>query len=162
MNVAINLTNFNIANSALLDSKKNIITTDGIFTKIVYSTSTFIMNGIFFYFPISVDNVINSNGRFFINFNPNSKNNFKLIKDISCIEEYILDFYKKTNNTNKNKVFLLKNQLYAGNIKVYKDSNDILNNTNFSNKQFILKISGIWENRFEFGITYKIIVANKL
>lgn len=159
MNVAISVPNFNIVNSTLLDSKKNIITTDGIFTKIIYSTPLFIMNGIFFYFPITVDNIINSNGRFFINFNPNSKNNSLIIRDISNIEEHILDFYKKTNLVDKNKTLLLKNQLNTGNIKVYKDTNDNLTNTNFTNKQFILKISGIWENKFDFGITYKIIVA---
>lgn len=162
MNVAISVPNFNVVNSTLLDSKKNIITTDGIFTKIIYSTPLFIMNGIFFYFPITVDNIINSNGRFFINFNPNSKNNSVIIRDISNIEEHILDFYKKTNLVDKNKTLLLKNQLNTGNIKVYKDSNDNLTNTNFTNKQFILKISGIWENKFDFGITYKIIVATHI
>lgn len=160
MNVAININNFNIVNSNLLDSKKNIITTDGIFTKIMYSTPLFIMNGIFFYFPINVDNIINSNGRYFINFNPNSKHNNNIIREISIIEDTIIEFYKKTNIINKNKTFLLRNQLYTGNIKVYKDTNDP--NPNFSNKQFILKISGIWENRFDFGITYKIIVASHL
>jgi len=162
MNVAISAPNFNIVNSTLLDSKKNIITTDGIFTKIIYSTRLFIMNGIFFYFPITVDNIINSNGRFFINFNPNSKNNNHIIRDIANIEENIIDFYKKTNIVDKNKTLLLKNQLNTGNIKVYKDTNDNLTNTNFTNKQFILKISGIWENRFDFGITYKIIVATHI
>ena len=162
MNVAISVPNFNVVNSTLLDSKKNIITTDGIFTKIIYSTPLFIMNGIFFYFPITVDNIINSNGRFFINFNPNSKNNSVIIRDISNIEEHILDFYKKTNLVDKNKTLLLKNQLNTGNIKVYKDSNDNLTNTNFTNKQFILKISGIWENKFDFGITYKFIVATHI
>lgn len=160
MNVAININNFNIVNSNLLDSKKNIITTDGIFTKIMYSTPLFIMNGIFFYFPINVDNIINSNGRYFINFNPNSKHNNNIIREISIIEDTIIEFYKKTNIINKNKTFLLRNQLYTGNIKVYKDNNDP--SPNFSNKQFILKISGIWENRFDFGITYKIIVASHL
>tara|TARA_B100000900_G_C20574606_1_gene714812 strand:+ start:801 stop:1283 length:483 start_codon:yes stop_codon:yes gene_type:complete len=160
MNVVINIPNFDIVNSNLLDSKKNIITTDGIFTKIIYSTPTFIMNGIFFYFPISVDNIINSNGRYFINFNPNSKHNNNIIKDISIIEDTIINFYKKTNIVDKNKNFLLRNQLYSGNIKVYKDSNDIIHN--FNNKQFILKISGIWENRYDFGITYKIIVASHI
>lgn len=160
MNVAINIPNFNIVNSNLLDSKKNIITTDGIFTKIIYSTPLFIMNGIFFYFPINVDNIINSNGRYFINFNPSSKHNNNIIKEISIIEDTIINFYKKTNIVDKNKTFLLRNQLFSGNIKVYKDSNDVFQN--FNNKQFILKISGIWENRFDFGITYKIIVASHL
>lgn len=162
MNVAICVPKFNIVNSSLLDSKKNIITTDGIFTKIIYSTPLFIMNGIFFYFPITVDNIINSNGRFFINFNPNSKNNINIIREISNVEDNIIDFYRKSNIVNKNKTLLLRNQLQTGNIKVYKDTNDNLTNTNFTNKQFILKISGIWENKFDFGITYKIIVATHI
>ena len=52
------------------------------------------------------------------------------------------------------------NQLSAGNIKVYKDSNEPLNN--ISDKKYILKISGIWENNNDFGITYKTILASKL
>lgn len=162
MNVALNTDNFNIEYTSLLDSKKNIITTDGIFTKIIFSNRLFVMNGVFFYFPIHIDNVINSNGRFFINFNPNSKLNSNIISNISKIENQILSFYKKTNNCNKNIAQLLTNQLSAGNIKVYKDNNELLNNINFTDKQFILKISGIWESKHEYGITYKTIVATKL
>lgn len=162
MNVALNSDNFRIEYTSLLDSKKNIITTDGIFTKIIFSNKLFVMNGIFFYFPIQIDNIINSNGRFFINFNPNSKNNSTIIKNISRIENQILSFYKKSNNCNKNVAMLLTNQLFAGNIKVYKDNNEMINNVNFIDKQFILKISGIWESRAEYGITYKTIVASKL
>lgn len=162
MNVALNPDNFHIEYTSLLDSKKNIITTDGIFTKIIFSNRLFVMNGVFFYFPITIDNVINSNGRFFINFNPNTKHNSKIINNISKIEHLILSFYKKSNNCNKNVAQLLTNQLYAGNIKVYKDNNELLNNLNFIDKQFILKISGIWESKHEYGITYKTIVASKL
>ena len=162
MNVALNPDNFHIEYTSLLDSKKNIITTDGIFTKIIFSNRLFVMNGVFFYFPIHIDNVINSNGRFFISFNPNTKNNSTIIQNISRIENQILSFYKKSNNCNKNIAQLLTNQLFAGNIKVYKDNNELLNNLNFTDKQFILKISGIWESKHEYGITYKTIVASKL
>ena len=160
MNIAIDYNNFQIEYTSLLDSKKNIITTDGIFTKIIFSNNLFVMNGIFFYFPISVDNIISSNGRFFINFNPNSKNNISVINSISKIENDILSFYKKTTLSNKNISYILSNQLSAGNIKVYKDSNDPI--YNIADKQYILKISGIWENNTDFGITYKTIIASKL
>ena len=50
MNVALNTDNFNIEYTSLLDSKKNIITTDGIFTKIIFSNRLFVMNGVFFYY----------------------------------------------------------------------------------------------------------------
>jgi hypothetical protein len=160
MNIAIDYNNFQIEYTSLLDSKKNIITTEGIFTKIIFSNKLFVMNGLFFYFPISVDNIISSNGRFFINFNPNSKNNINVINSISKIENDILLFYKKTTLSNKNISYILSNQLSAGNIKVYKDSNEPLNN--ISDKKYILKISGIWENNNDFGITYKTILASKL
>jgi predicted transposase YbfD/YdcC len=160
MNIAIDYNNFQIEYTSLLDSKKNIITTEGIFTKIIFSNKLFVMNGLFFYFPISVDNIISSNGRFFINFNPNSKNNINVINSISKIENDILSFYKKTTLSNKNISYILSNQLSAGNIKVYKDSNEPLNN--ISDKKYILKISGIWENNNDFGITYKTILASRL
>ena len=160
MNVALRLTDFPIEYTSLLETKNNIIT-DGVFTKIIFSNNLFVMNGIFFYFPIDIHNIINSNGRLFVNFDPSSSYNSNIINSISIIENNILSFYKNSTVTQKNESFILQNQLFSGNIKVYKDSNNSNFHNNFKNKQFILKISGIWENRTEFGITYKIIVANK-
>jgi hypothetical protein len=161
MNVVLHINNYSNDNIYLLDSKQNIIT-DGIFTKIIFSNKLFAMNGIFLFFPIDTDNIINSNGRYFIHFNPNSSHNSDIIKNVYTIEDNILDLYKNTNNIKKKKTYVLNNQLFTGNIKVYKDNYDSSQDIFYSNKLFILKISGIWENDFEFGITYKIIIAKKL
>jgi hypothetical protein len=40
-------------------------------------------------------------------------------------------------------------------LKIYKDYN--LSKINRNSPQYIIKISGIWENNSEIGITYKII-----
>lgn len=162
MNVVLPINYFSNDNISLLDSKQNIIT-DGIFTKIIFTNKLFIMNGIFLFFPLDADSMINNNGRHFINFNPNSNSNYNIIEKIHDIENDILEFYKNSKFIKKKKSFILNNQLINGNIKVYKDSNhNSSSNLSFSNKLFILKISGIWENNSEFGITYKIIIANRI
>lgn len=161
MNLVLPINHYSNNHIHLLDSKQNIIT-DGIFTKIIFSNQLFAMNGLFLFFPIDTENIINSNGRYFINFNPNSTHNTDIINQVFSIEDEILNLYKKTNQVNKKKIFVLNNQLFTGNIKVYKDNYDSNDDIFYSNKLFILKISGIWENDNEFGITYKIIIAKKL
>ena len=161
MNVVLPINHYSNNHIHLLDSKQNIIT-DGIFTKVIFSNQLFAMNGLFIFFPIDTENIINSNGRYFINFNPNSSHNTDIINQVFSIEEQILNLYKNTNQVNKKKTFVLNNQLFTGNIKVYKDNYDSTDDIFYSNKLFILKISGIWENDNEFGITYKIIIAKKL
>lgn len=161
MNVVLPINYFSNDNITLLESKQNIIT-DGIFTKLIFANNLFIMNGIFLFFPLDADSIINNNGRHFVNFNPNSNYNYNIIEKVHDIENNILDFYKCSRFVKKNKSFILNNQLINGNIKVYKDYNNNSDNPSFSNKLFILKISGIWENNSQYGITYKIIIANKI
>ena len=52
----------------------------------------------------------------------------------------------------------LYEQLNSGNIKLFKDSLK-LHKINKDN-EFIIKISGIWENEYEYGITYKFVDMN--
>jgi hypothetical protein len=87
--------------------------------------------------------------------------NSKNITDIIRIEIQILEFYKQLFQCKKKIVFMLKEQLQDGNIKLYKEH--FYNYINFSYKQnpiipnVILKISGIWETEDNIGLTYKFI-----
>jgi hypothetical protein len=87
--------------------------------------------------------------------------NSKNITDIIRIEIQILEFYKQLFQCKKKIVFMLKEQLQEGNIKLYKEH--FYNYINFSYKQtpnipnVILKISGIWETEDNIGLTYKFI-----
>jgi len=87
--------------------------------------------------------------------------NNKNINDIIRIEIQILEFYKQLFQCKKKIIFMLKEQLYEGNIKLYKEH--FYNYIKFPNKQknylpnVILKISGIWETEDNIGLTYKFI-----
>jgi len=87
--------------------------------------------------------------------------NSKNITDIIRIEMQILEFYKQLFQCKKKLVFMLKEQLQEGNIKLYKEH--FYNFIKFPCKKtnyipnVILKISGIWETADNIGLTYKFI-----
>ena len=74
---------------------------------------------------------------------------------MKSIEESILD---KIFINNKKPVFRLYEQLNSGNIKLFKDN--LKSHKINSDNEFIIKISGIWENEYEYGITYKFVDMN--
>ena len=86
-----------------------------------------------------------------IHFYPHDIINLQYITSLSEIETAILSLYKNINDINKTSKLTLTNQCYSGYFKIYKENNTTNNNNYF------LKISGIWENTDEIGITYKII-----
>uniref|UniRef100_A0A6C0HT01 Uncharacterized protein n=1 Tax=viral metagenome TaxID=1070528 RepID=A0A6C0HT01_9ZZZZ len=163
MNLSINLNDFSLINTCFLDTKENIIM-DGNFTKIIYSSESFTINGIYinlFFDSMTIDKIMNKQ---YLQFNPYSSNNQKIIKELSFIENKILEYYKNYYCNNSKISNLLEKQLYSGNIKIFKEytehkyvinkSHSILEN---NNKRYILKISGVWENYNEIGLTYKLL-----
>ena len=75
-----------------LEKKKNIII-DGHFTKINYSDTFMTLNNICIYFPIQynyVDKTVVKNNIFF-----NPSQNMELIKNITYLEEQMIEYYKK-------------------------------------------------------------------
>jgi len=159
MILSIDLNDFSLINTCFLDTKENIIM-DGNFTKIIYSNKSFTINGI--YIHLNFDNVIidkNMNKQY-IQFNPYSFHNQKIIKELINIENKILEYYKIYHSNNSKSTNLLEKQLYSGNIKIYKEYIDNKNNKSckiLQNKNRILKISGVWENYNEIGLTYKLL-----
>jgi hypothetical protein len=78
------------------------------------------------------------------------------MKELARLENYIIGYYKRTYSNDKRVKNLLAAQLYTGFLKMYKEYNydkSIIR----KNPRYILKISGIWENHDEIGITYKFI-----
>jgi hypothetical protein len=86
-----------------------------------------------------------------VHFYPHDIINLQYITSLSEIETAILSLYKNINDITKTSKLTLTTQLYSGYFKIYKENNTTNNNNYF------LKISGIWENTDEIGITYKII-----
>uniref|UniRef100_A0A6C0JZI4 Uncharacterized protein n=1 Tax=viral metagenome TaxID=1070528 RepID=A0A6C0JZI4_9ZZZZ len=172
MNIVINPYQFNNKNIFFLEKKKNNII-DGCFSKVIYSSENFTMNGIFFVIPFisklgtqytssySKISVRESLGyqdcvesKLVVCFYTHDVKNLQYITLLSEIENNIVNTYKEMNGLKKRNNLVLTNQLYKGCFKIYKETQ---NNKSLNEKKYMLKISGVWENAEEVGITYKFI-----
>jgi hypothetical protein len=148
-------TGYNLANIHFLDKKTNIIM-DGVFSKILFSNSYITMNGLFFDFPIKHVMTNRVYARDILQLDV--INNKDILQKIIDIERQLLQYYSQYFNVhNKTIAFNLKNQINSGSIKYYKSYDYSYE----SKQQFYIKISGIWENSNEIGITFKIIEYQK-
>jgi hypothetical protein len=154
MNVIVDITKFQLNNIIFLESKRNMIM-DGTFAKIIYSNQYFSLNSIYFNLSIDIQSIEKQMNKCFMKYNPNSIINAQFIQELSKIENRIIEYYKQINQINKKTNCILNKQLLTGSIKLYKDYN--LSKMNKNYPQYIIKISGIWENNNDIGITYKII-----
>jgi len=180
MNISIDLHNLSLVNVNFLDTKRNIIM-DGNFTKIVYSNQYFTMNSIYLDFPIewqTIDRVLNKK---FVRFNPYNPKNLSIIQDIAKIEARILEYFRTYCKINVKIMNSLSKQMYSGNMKIFQEyshpqssfptvsSNDCVTTLSANQERsidyldekdntfFVIKLSGIWENYQEIGITYKLL-----
>lgn len=150
MNIVKTLDQFNENYVYFCDPIKNNIMNDGTFIRILYSNNYVVFNGIYLLINITDLIVEKYYNKFKCLFN--TITNKETIDRIYDIEDKIL---KKINISGKIAQYKINEQLKNGNIKLY---NDFTINTNAS---FILKISGIWETTYNYGITYKFIKINE-
>ena len=136
-----------------LETRQNIIM-EGTFTKIIYSTDNIVMNGIYLLIPFNEYIYDKSYSRIALK---NNKNNKECIDFITDYEHYILSYFKHINNCKKTQQCLLKEQLNSFSFKIYKENNTDNTDNNYIKGDIVLKISGIWENKTDFGLTYKIL-----
>jgi hypothetical protein len=156
MNLIIKIDDIKLENILFLDTKENIIM-EGNFTKIIYSNESFMMNGIYLDLSINIFNIEKIMNKDYYRFNPLYPENINLIKKISKLENQLLEYYKNNFHISSKINYLLSKQLHFGNLKIFKEYTK--NNIEIKEKKnnYILKISGIWENYNEFGITYKLL-----
>jgi hypothetical protein len=170
MNIILHTNDVHLSQIYFLDKKNNMIM-DGVFTKIVYSNRYMTMNGLYIDFPIKnvMTNKIHSKNIIQLD----AIHNKDLFQKLIDIEKQILNYYvqyfselhsgtrfslheKRHSIQNKTIVHTLKNQLQSGSIKYYKEYDSYSKNVSF-----YMKISGIWENQHEIGITFKLIEYQK-
>jgi hypothetical protein len=125
---------------------------EGTFIRILYSPQNILFNGV--YLLITLNDIVcdkfNKYNKFKYIFNTVFHKN--IIDNLKVIEE---DLLKKANIKGKIPQYKIYDQLRMGNIKIF---DDIENKTIV---HFILKISGIWETQFNYGLTYKFTKINK-
>jgi hypothetical protein len=161
MNIVKTIEQFNPNNVYFLEPIKNNIMNNSNFIRIIYSTSSFVLNGVFLLVKLDTVVIEKYFNKLKCLFNINECQN--LINQLKNIEETILNRV----STNKIKKYKISQQISSGIIRIF------LNDTNKYNKlnclsqdhimttmydnSFILKISGLWETESEIGITYKFI-----
>jgi hypothetical protein len=142
-----NITQYNEDYVYFCEPIKNNIMSEGNFIRIMYSTSLFILNGIYISININYTSVDKYYNKFKCAFDTNQYKD--TIERIRIIEEGLL---KKISIFGKTPQYKIYEQLRNGNIKVFSDTYDKIGNT------FLLKIAGIWETETEYGLTYKFII----
>ena len=149
MNIIKKFEQFNKDYVYFFEPIKNNIINDGVFIRIIYSNELFIMNGI--YLSIFFQNLIVEKyyNKYKCNFDVVMHKD--IIDKLKQIEEDILN---KLNIENKNPVHKIYEQVRNGNIKVFSENMEQINN------MFLLKISGVWETDTNYGVTYKFISIN--
>ena len=137
---------YNLDYVCFSNAMKNNIMKNGNFIKILYFTPSFKLNGI--YLKMNIINYLNENNIYRNNYIFNPFLHDELIKKIKHIEIEILS---KLGINNKIPECDLYKKLISGNIKIMTD----IIEEKFDN--FIIKISGIWENGNHYGLNYKFI-----
>ena len=125
---------------------------EGSFIRIIYSTPILILNGVNLFVSfneISVDKYYN---KYKCSFNVNEHR--ELIENIKTVEEELLKTVSVSHKIPQYKVY---EQMRNGNIKIFSDNIEKINNS-----LFMLKISGVWVNETHYGITYKFSKINRL
>ena len=144
------------ANNIIIQKKmKNNIMDNSFFYRLIYSDKYFSSNGLYILFKFTNTKIEsyynNNNSKIKCTFD-NNKNNNNNIEMIKKIESSILKkIYNDYNISFSNR---LEQQLNTHSIKLFEHkSNNVNKNKNQMN--IILKISGVWANDNEMGITFK-------
>ena len=163
MNFALSLEDFNKNQILFLEPKKNIIM-DGHFTKLIYSNSHITMNGLYFALPLQIQTTDYISNRHIIRFSV--KENAEYIAHIIDIEHQIIEYFKQYYGITKYSAYILHDHLHNGHLKFFSSIHDSEKpakecDINTRNIQYLLKISGLWENENSVGLTYKVVECIK-
>jgi hypothetical protein len=146
MNIVTTLAQYDNNSVYFSEPIKNNIMNDGYFIRIIYSTPSFILNGIYISININHITIEKYYNKFKCSFDIHIYKN--LIEQLYVIEDNII---KKINIKGKIPQYKIHDQLKNGHIKIFSENIDKNNNL------FLLKIAGIWETDLFYGLTYKFI-----
>lgn len=150
MNIIKTINQYTIDNVFFGDLQRNTVIQDSNFMRLLYSSDYFTLNGIFILVEFKNINVEKYFSKYKCNFN--IQENAEIIK---CIQDIEVGILKKLSISNQSPSFQIGPQVSSGNIKMF--SNNIPQKGNL---RVILKLSGIWDNGKDYGITYKFMPIN--
>ena len=150
MNIVLTHNQFNSNNIYFNEPIQNTVMDNSRFIKLIYSNENIMLNGIFLLLNIKIINKETYFKKIKISYDISNSINKEILMNIYNIENNILLKYKSTKKPRS----IVYETLNSGVIKIFPNIDKDLNN---SNNSFILKISGIWEDDNEYGLTYKIL-----
>jgi len=145
MNLAINIDDYNENNVFFHEAIKNTVIDNSNFIRCIYSNELFTLNGIYIKFNLHISHIDKYFNKYKCNYEKES--NQYVLGVLEHIETSILH---RKNIQNKRMIYKIREQINLNNIKLFTENVD-----NLIYGRFILKISGIWENETEYGITFK-------
>lgn len=150
MNIVLTHNQFNSNNIYFNEPIQNTVMDNSRFIKLIYSNENIMLNGVFLLLNIKIINKETYFKKIKISYDISNSINKEILMNIYNIENNMLLKYKSTKKPRS----ILYETLNSGVIKIFPNIDKDINN---SNSSFILKISGIWEDDKEYGLTYKIL-----
>ena len=147
MNIVLTLDKITINNIYYQQPIYNTVMENGEFIKIIYSDETVMINGLHILLPIKPIIIDKYYNKFKLTYDLKHSNS-DIFKKIYNLENDILNKYI----SKKNKKTILYDMLNTSKHILYTTT-EVCDKNNL-----IIKISGIWENETDYGITYKILL----
>jgi hypothetical protein len=147
------INNFNINNVFLDEKQDNNVLYGSDFYRLQYSDENITLNSI--YLKVNLKNV--KFGKYFNKLKCNFKkeDNEQTLIELNSIEKIIIDKYK--NILKKKPKYIIMDQIKQNFIKIFIDNKSI-NYEKITEINLILKISGIWADKNNFGLTFRVLI----
>ena len=154
MYLAINLDDFDSHFIMLSEKTKNNVMSNSDFYRLYYSDTYYNSNGLYVFFGFDNLNI----SKYFNKMKGSFKksDNKHLITKLQLLEKNILKLFPIKR---KSPIYRITEQLNNGFIKIFGDYEQ---NTGMRSFQIVLKISGIWSDVDQYGLTFRFYIANRL
>lgn len=156
MHLVIPIKEFDISNIFFLEKTKNNILNGGDFYRVLYSTNSVTLNGIFLLMTLKITKCENYFNKIKCHLEPNK--NTEYIETIKKLEKSILSENFEVDNFEND--LQITQQLESNTIKLIND----FDNYDFCNNKHeisvVLKISGIWTSGDKCGLTFRFFLTH--
>ena len=135
-------------NIFIMDGISNNVIENGLFHRLIFSNSYMTINALIFKFTFENISLIKNFNKYKLTYSNSNINNMNNNLEIIKIENEILNKF----NLNRNKKNIIHENINFETIKLYSEKEL---NSNYEKIDIYLKISGIWVNDNEYGLTFK-------
>ena len=155
MFIGIDTSQYMNDNLIFSDKNPNNIMDNGYFYRIYYSYTFYKSTGLILYLEFT--NVVIENYFNKIKCYINKDFNNAKIKELVNIEKSLMNTFIKNRDTHLSPSYILSKQLNNDFIKIFSDKQQDVGRK--KNIQLILKISGLWTNQTQYGITFRFYIV---